>query len=400
MNDTIVTLKKGEGRTIKAGGLWIFDNEIDTITGSFKNGEIVNVRDFDGYPMGRGYINQNSKIRIRLMTRHIDQPIDEEFLRMRVQNAWDYRKTTVDTSSCRIIFGDADFLPGLVVDKYEDVLVVQCLALGMEAFKLTIVNLLKEILKADGIRIRGVYERSDANERTKEGLTKVKGFIGDEFDTSVEIQENGVRYLVDVVNGQKTGFFLDQKYNRLAMQRICKGKKVLDCFTHMGTFALNAGLAGATDVTGLDISEYAIQQAQENAKRNHLEQTVHFRCANVLDELPGLAQEGEKYDVVILDPPAFTKSREATKNAIKGYREINMKGLKLVKDGGYLATCSCSHFMTQELLAKTIQEAARSAHKRLRQVEFRTQSPDHPILWAADESYYLKFYIFQVVDEK
>lgn len=400
MNDTIVTLKKGEGRIIKAGGLWIFDNEIDTITGSFKNGELVNVRDFDGYPMGRGYINQNSKIRIRLMTRHIDQPIDEEFLRMRVQNAWDYRKTTVDTASCRIIFGDADFLPGLVVDKYEDVLVVQCLALGMEAFKLTIVNLLKEILKADGIRIRGVYERSDANERTKEGLTKVKGFIGDEFDTSVEIQENGVRYLVDVVNGQKTGFFLDQKYNRLAMQRICKGKKVLDCFTHMGTFALNAGLAGATDVTGLDISEYAIQQAQENAKRNHLEQTVHFRCANVLDELPGLAQEGEKYDVVILDPPAFTKSREATKNAIKGYREINMKGLKLVKDGGYLATCSCSHFMTQELLAKTIQEAARSAHKRLRQVEFRTQSPDHPILWAADESYYLKFYIFQVVDEK
>lgn len=400
MNDTIVTLKKGEGRIIKAGGLWIFDNEIDTITGSFKNGEIVNVRDFDGYPMGRGYINQNSKIRIRLMTRHIDQPIDEEFLRMRVQNAWDYRKTTVDTSSCRIIFGDADFLPGLVVDKYEDVLVVQCLALGMEAFKLTIVDLLKEILKADDIRIRGVYERSDANERTKEGLTKVKGFIGDEFDTSVEIQENGVRYLVDVVNGQKTGFFLDQKYNRLAMQRICKGKKVLDCFTHMGTFALNAGLAGATDVTGLDISEYAIQQAQENAKRNHLEQTVHFRCANVLDELPGLAQEGEKYDVVILDPPAFTKSREATKNAIKGYREINMKGLKLVKDGGYLATCSCSHFMTQELLAKTIQEAARSAHKRLRQVEFRTQSPDHPILWAADESYYLKFYIFQVVDEK
>lgn len=400
MNDTIVTLKKGEGRIIKAGGLWIFDNEIDTITGSFKNGELVNVRDFDGYPMGRGYINQNSKIRIRLMTRHIDQPINEEFLRMRVQNAWDYRKTTVDTSSCRIIFGDADFLPGLVVDKYEDVLVVQCLALGMEAFKLTIVNLLKEILKADGIRIRGVYERSDANERTKEGLTKVKGFIGDEFDTSVEIQENGVRYLVDVVNGQKTGFFLDQKYNRLAMQRICKGKKVLDCFTHMGTFALNAGLAGATDVTGLDISEYAIQQAQENAKRNHLEQTVHFRCVNVLDELPGLAQEGEKYDVVILDPPAFTKSREATKNAIKGYREINMKGLKLVKDGGYLATCSCSHFMTQELLAKTIQEAARSAHKRLRQVEFRTQSPDHPILWAADESYYLKFYIFQVVDEK
>lgn len=396
----IVTLKKGEGRTIKAGGMWIFDNEIDTIMGSFENGDIVIVHDFDGYPMGRGFINVNSKIRIRLMTRHVEQEIDEEFLRMRVQRAWEYRKTTVDTSSCRVIFGEADFLPGFVVDKYEDVLVVQCLALGMEQFKLKIVELLKEAMSADGIHIRGVYERSDANERKKEGLPKVKDFIGEPFDTNIEIVENGVHYMVDVVNGQKTGFFLDQKYNRLAMQRICKGKKVLDCFTHMGTFALNAGIAGAADVTGLDISEYAIEQANANARLNGLSDTVHFRCANVLDELPKLAAAGETYDVVILDPPAFTKSREATKNAIKGYREINMKGLKLVKDGGYLATCSCSHFMTQELLAKTIREAARSAHKRLRQVEFRTQAPDHPILWAADESYYLKFYIFQVVDEK
>ena len=396
----IVTLKKGEGRTIKAGGMWIFDNEIDTIMESFDNGDIVIVHDFDGYPMGRGFINVNSKIRIRLMTRHVDQEIDEEFLRLRVQRAWDYRKTTVDTSSCRVIFGEADFLPGFVVDKYEDVLVVQCLALGMEQFKRKIVELLKEVLAADGICIRGVYERSDANERKKEGLPKVKDFIGEPFDTNIEIVENGVHYMVDVVNGQKTGFFLDQKYNRLAMQRICKGKKVLDCFTHMGTFALNAGLAGAADVTGLDISEYAIEQANANARLNGLEHTVHFRCANVLDELPKLAAAGEQYDVVILDPPAFTKSREATKNAIKGYREINIKGLKLVKDGGYLATCSCSHFMTQELLAKTIREAARSAHKRLRQVEFRTQAPDHPILWAADESYYLKFYIFQVVEEK
>ena len=285
----------------------------------------------------------------------------------------------MDTSSCRVIFGEADFLPGLVVDKYEDVLVVECLALGMEQFKETIVSLLKGVLKEDGISIRGVYERSDANERRKEGLPKVKGFIGETF-------------------------FLDQKYNRLAMQRICKGKRVLDCFTHMGTFALNAGIAGASDVTGLDISEYAVQQANANAVRNHLEDTVHFRCANVLDELPKLAEAGEKYDVVILDPPAFTKSREATKNAIKGYREINMEGLKLVKDGGYLATCSCSHFMTQELLAKTVKEAAKAAHKRLRQVEFRTQAPDHPILWAnsanVPESYYLKFFIFQVVDEK
>ena len=396
----IVTLKKGEGRTIKAGGAWIFDNEIDTITGRFKNGEVVTVHDFDGYPMGKGFINQNSKIRIRMMTRKPDQEIDESFLKMRVKNAWEYRKTTVDTSSCRIIFGEADFLPGLVIDKYEDVLVLECLALGMEQFKETIVNFLKEILAEDGIKIRGVYERSDANERTKEGLSKVKGFIGDAFDTNVEIVENGVHYMVDVANGQKTGFFLDQKYNRLAMQRICKGKKVLDCFTHMGTFALNAGIAGAVDVTGLDISEYAVSQAEANARLNHLENNVHFRQANVLDELPKLAQAGEKYDVVILDPPAFTKSREATKNAIKGYREINMKGLKLVKDGGYLATCSCSHFMTQELLAKTVKEAAKATHKRLRQVEFRTQAPDHPILWAADESYYLKFFIFQVVDEK
>lgn len=396
----IVTLKKGEGRTIKAGGAWIFDNEIDTITGRFKNGEVVTVHDFDGYPMGKGFINQNSKIRIRMMTRKPDQEIDEAFLKMRVKNAWEYRKTTVDTSSCRIIFGEADFLPGLVIDKYEDVLVVECLALGMEQFKEIIVNFLKDILAEDGIKIRGVYERSDANERTKEGLSKMKGFIGDAFDTNVEIVENGVHYMVDVANGQKTGFFLDQKYNRLAMQRICKGKKVLDCFTHMGTFALNAGIAGAADVTGLDISEYAVSQAEANARLNHLENTVHFRQANVLDELPKLAQAGEKYDVVILDPPAFTKSREATKNAIKGYREINMKGLKLVKDGGYLATCSCSHFMTQDLLAKTVKEAAKATHKRLRQVEFRTQAPDHPILWAADESYYLKFFIFQVVDER
>ena len=303
-----------------------------------------------------------------------------------------------------MIFGEADFLPGITVDKYADVLVVECLALGMEQFKEKIVDFLKEVLAADGIKIRGVYERSDANERKKEGLPKVKGFIGEEFDTNVEIIENGVRYMVDVVNGQKTGFFLDQKYNRLAMQRICKDKKVLDCFTHMGTFALNAGIAGAKEVTGLDISEFAVKQATENARRNNLSDTVKFRCANVLDELPHLAADGEKYDVVILDPPAFTKSREATKNAIKGYREINMKGLRLVKDGGYLATCSCSHFMTQELLARTVKEAAKAVHKRLRQVEFRTQGPDHPILWAntanVPESYYLKFYIFQVVEEK
>ena len=403
MNEAIVTLKKGEGRTIKAGGAWIFDNEIDSVMGSFENGDIVVVHDFDGYMMGRGFINTNSKIRVRMMTRKKDQIIDDEFIKMRVQNAWDYRKNVLlekDLNCCRVIFGEADFLPGLVIDKYDDVLVVESLALGIDKFKLQIVDYLKEAMAADGFSVRGVYERSDAAVRKKEGLAPYKGFIGDEFDTNVEIVENGVHYMIDVVNGQKTGFFLDQKYNRLAIQRLCKGKKVLDCFTHMGTFALNAGIAGAADVTGLDISEFAVSQATANAKLNGLDSTVKFRQANVLDELPKLAEAGEKYDVVILDPPAFTKSREATKNAMKGYREINMKGLKLVKDGGYLATCSCSHFMTQELFVKVIGQAAQAAHKRLRQVEFRTQAPDHPILWAADESYYLKFLVFQVVDEK
>ncbi len=403
MSEAIVTLKKGEGRTIKAGGAWIFDNEIDTVMGSFENGDIVIVHDFDGYMMGRGFINTNSKIRVRMMTRDKEQVINDEFIRMRVKNAWEYRKSVLlekDLNCCRVIFGEADFLPGLVIDKYDDVLVVESLALGIDKFKLQIVDALKEFMAEDGFKVRGVYERSDAAVRKKEGMAPYKGFIGEEFDTNVEIIENGVHYMVDVVNGQKTGFFLDQKYNRLAIQRLCKGKKVLDCFTHMGTFALNAGIAGAADVTGLDISEFAVEQATANAKLNGLDSTVKFKQANVLDELPKLAEAGEKYDVVILDPPAFTKSREATKNAMKGYREINMKGLKLVKDGGYLATCSCSHFMTQDLFIKVIGQAAKAAHKRLRQVEFRTQAPDHPILWAADESYYLKFLVFQVVDEK
>ncbi|MBP3727819.1 MAG: class I SAM-dependent rRNA methyltransferase, partial [Pseudobutyrivibrio sp.] len=342
-------------------------------------------------------------IRVRMMTRNKEQFIDDDFIAMRVKNAWEYRKSVLlekDLNCCRVIFGEADFLPGLVIDKYDDVLVVESLALGIDRFKVQIVEHLKQLMAEDGFNIRGVYERSDAAVRKKEGLAPYKGFIGEEFDTNVEIVENGVHYMVDVVNGQKTGFFLDQKYNRLAIQRLCKGKKVLDCFTHMGTFALNAGIAGAKDVTGLDISEFAVSQATANAKLNGLDETVKFRQANVLDELPKLAEAGEKYDVVILDPPAFTKSREATKNAMKGYREINMKGLKLVKDGGYLATCSCSHFMTQDLFVKVIGQAAKAAHKRLRQVEFRTQAPDHPILWAADESYYLKFLVFQVVDEK
>ena len=423
--NTIVILKKGEGRTIKAGGAWIYDNEIDSIKGTFKNGSVVMVNDFDGYPMGKGFINQNSKIRIRMLNRN-NEEINEEFIMKRVRVAWEYRKTVMyggndlmfaqgritnvngigttgrmDLNCCRIIFGEADRLPGLVVDKYNDVLVVECLALGMDFLKEQVLHCLITVLKEDGIEIKGVYERSDAPVRKKEGLQPYKGFIGKEFNTNVEIVENGISYLVDVVNGQKTGFFLDQKYNRLAMQRICAGKKrVLDCFTHMGTFALNAGYAGAEDVLGLDISEYAVGQAKENAVRNGLEQKVHFKTANVLDELPKLYEAGEKFDVVILDPPAFTKSREATKNAIKGYREINMKGLRLVENGGYFATCSCSHFMTEELFMKVIGQAAQSTHKTLRQIEFRTQAPDHPILWSSDESYYLKFFIFQVCEDR
>lgn len=394
-------LKKGEGRLLKSGGAWIFDNEIESVSGEFVNGDVIRVEDFDGFFMGYGFYNENSKIRIRMLSRWRKGPIDRAFLYQRVKDAWEYRKNVVDTSSCRVIFGEADWLPGLIVDKYEDVLVVESLALGIDRLKPMILDALKEILAKDGIRIRGIYERSDAPVRTKEGLQPYKGFIGPEFDTNVLITENGIKYLVDVVNGQKTGFFLDQKYNRLAIQKLCKGKRVLDCFTHMGTFALNAGIAGASEVTGLDISELAVEQARANADRNGLSDRVHFRVADVLDELPRLNASGEQYDVVILDPPAFTKSRTATKQAIKGYREINMQGLKLVKDGGFLATCSCSHFMTPELFTKTIGEAARSVHRRLRQVEYRTQCADHPILWSGDEnSYYLKFYIFQVCIDK
>ena len=387
----IVTLKKGEGRTIKSGGMWIFDNEIASIMGSFEDGDIVLVHDFDGYPMGKGFINRNSKIRVRLMTRNTEQDINDEFLRKRLENAWEYRKKTVDTSSCRVVFGEADFLPGLVIDKFSDVLVVQSLALGIDKFKEKIVDILKDILEKDGIHIRGVYERSDAKVRKNEGLERIKGFIGIEY---------GVKYYVDVKEGQKTGFFLDQKYNRQSIRKLCKDAKVLDCFTHTGSFALNAGQAGAKSVLGLDASELGVEQAIKNAELNGLSDTVKFECADVFDKLPELEKAGEKFDVVILDPPAFTKSRNSIKNAVKGYREINLRGMKLVKDGGFLATCSCSHFMDYDLFTKTIAQAASNVHKRLRQVEFRTQAPDHPILWAANESYYLKFYIFQVCDEK
>ena len=394
-----VILKKGEGRTLKAGGLWVYDNEIDTIAGDFENGDIVSVHDFDSYFMGYGFINTRSKITIRLMSRHREHPVDEALIEQRVRDAWNYRKAVTDTGCCRLIFGEADFLPGIVIDKFSDVLVVESLALGIDRLKPLILESLKKVLAEDGITIRGIYERSDAKVRLNEGLERTKGFIGPSFDTKVEILENGVKYLVNVADGQKTGFFLDQKYNRAAIARLCKGKKVLDCFTHTGSFALNAGMAGASSVLGVDASDLGVAQAEENARLNHLEDRVKFQCADVFDLLPQLEKQGEQYDVVILDPPAFTKSRNSIKNAVKGYREINLRGIRLVKNGGFLATCSCSHFMDPELFAKTIKEAARSTHRRLRQVEFRTQACDHPILWAADESYYLKFYIFQVCDE-
>ncbi len=400
MSQAICTLKKGEGRTIKAGGMWIYDNEIDSILGSFENGDVVAIHDFDGYFLGYGFINTKSKITIRLLSRKKDAVIDEAFMEQRVRDAWEYRKQTIDTSSCRLIFGEADFLPGIVIDKFSDVLVVESLALGIDKWKPVIVEALKKVLAEDGFTIRGVYERSDAKVRLQEGMERYKGFIGEPFDTKVEIVENGVHYMVDVEDGQKTGFFLDQKNNRAAIHRFCKDKKVLDCFTHTGSFALNAGIAGAASVLGVDASELAVEQARENAGLNGLEDRVQFTCADVFELLPELEKKGEQFDVVILDPPAFTKSRNSVKNAVKGYREINVRGLKLVKNGGFLVTCSCSHFMESDLFAKTIREAANGAHKRLRQVEFRTQACDHPILWAADQSYYLKFYIFQVCEDR
>ena len=395
-----VYLKKGEGRSMKAGGPWVYDNEVERIEGEPLDGDVVSVHDYNGFCLGKGFLNRRSKLRVRMLTRNRNQEIDEAFLRTRVENAWEYRKKVVDTGSCRVIFGEADFLPGLVVDKFSDVLVVQSLALGMDRYKSFILETLKESMAKDGISIRGIYERSDAKVREQEGMPRVKGFLSDPFDTKVEIVENGVKYFVDVAEGQKTGFFLDQKDNRKAIWPLCPGAEVLDCFTHTGSFALNAGLAGARHVLGVDASELGVAQARENAALNGLSDRVEFLCADVFALLPELEAKGQKFDLVILDPPAFTKSRASVKKAVTGYREINLRAMKLIKDGGFLATCSCSHFVDYELFTQTIGQAARNVHKRLRQVEYRTQAPDHPILWDAEDSYYLKFYIFQVCDKK
>lgn len=395
-----VYLKKGEGRSMKAGGPWVYDNEVERIDGEPLDGDVVSVHDYNGFCLGKGFLNRRSKLRVRMLTRNRNQKIDEAFLRTRVENAWEYRKKVVDTGSCRVIFGEADFLPGLVVDKFSDVLVVQSLALGMDRYKSFILQTLTELMAKDGISIRGIYERSDAKVREQEGMPRVKGFLSDPFDTKVEIVENGVKYFVDVAEGQKTGFFLDQKYNRKAIRPLCPGAEVLDCFTHTGSFALNAGLAGARHVLGVDASELGVAQARENAALNGLSDRVEFLCADVFALLPELEAKGQKFDLVILDPPAFTKSRASVKKAVTGYREINLRAMKLIRDGGFLATCSCSHFVDYALFTQTIGQAARNVHKRLRQVEYRTQAPDHPILWDAEDSYYLKFYIFQVCDEK
>ena len=399
MEQAAIRLKRGEGRSFKAGGPWIYDNEIGEITPNCEDGGIVRVEDYNGYVLGWGFLNRKSTIAVRVLSRKADAVIDEAFLEARVRAAWQYRKDTVETDSCRVIFGEADFLPGLVVDKFSDVLVVESLALGIDRLKDTILKALVKVLAEDGIAIRGIYERSDAKVRLKEGMERVKGFLSTPFDTKVEILENGVRYLVDVEEGQKTGYFLDQKYNRRAIQPLCRGKRVLDCFTHTGAFALNAAVAGAREVIGVDASETGVRQAEENARLNGVEDRVKFLCRDVFDLLPEMDRNGERFDVVILDPPAFTKSRDSVKKAVRGYREINLRGIRLVENGGYLATCSCSHFMTPELFTNTIAQAARDARRRLRQVEYRTQSADHPILWGADESYYLKFYIFQVCDD-
>ena len=388
--------------SIRRGHPWVYHTEITEIQGDCTDGYLVDVLTQKGRYLGTGFFNSHSKIRVRMISTNSNDRFDQAFYERRLRYAWEYRKTVMgqDVSCCRLIFGEADSFPGLTVDRFGDILVTQTLSLGVELLKPMLFPALVHILREDGQDIRGVYERSDAKVRLQEGMERYKGFLGAPFDTKVEIVENGVRYFVDVKDGQKTGFFLDQKYNRQAVGRLCRGARVLDCFTHTGSFALNAGICGAEHVIGVDASELGVAQARENAALNGLEDRVEFLCADVFDLLPQLEQQGEQFDVVILDPPAFTKSRSSVKKAVKGYREINLRAMKLVRDGGFLATCSCSHFMDYELFTQTIGQAARNVHKRLRQVEYRTQSPDHPILWAADDSYYLKFYIFQVCDEK
>ena len=404
---TYTVTPKAENAIVK-GHPWVYDAEILNIEGETANGGLVDVISKKGRYLGTGFLSQQSKIRVRLISRNANDRFDEAFWRRKLQWAWDYRKSVMDPTdldACRVIFGEADAFPGLTVDKFHDLLSVQVLSVGMENLQDLLLPALVDILRQDGQPIRGVFLRNDVALRDKEGLPQGKGWYPLPGETPpdspvVEIVENGVKYLVDVENGQKTGFFLDQKYNRRAVGRLAAGKTVLDCFTHTGSFALNAGLAGARHVLGVDASELGVAQARENAALNGLSDRVEFLCADVFALLPELEAKGQKFDLVILDPPAFTKSRASVKKAVTGYREINLRAMKLIRDGGFLATCSCSHFVDYALFTQTIGQAARNVHKRLRQVEYRTQAPDHPILWDAEDSYYLKFYIFQVCDEK
>lgn len=389
-------------RWVEQGHPWIYEAEVVRSEGDFENGCLVDAVSEKGKYLGTGFLSLNSKIRIRLISRNANDKFDEAFWRRRIGYAWDYRKTVMagDLNCCRVIFGEADGFPGLTVDKFADILVTQTLSIGMEKLKPVLFPLIAEILRADGHEISGIFERNDVKIRELEGLAQGKGWFGDEHPEScvTEICENGVYYSVDVENGQKTGFFLDQKYNRLAVARLAKGKRVLDCFTHTGSFALNAAMGGAEHVTAVDVSESAIEMARKNAERNGLSERMDFIAANVFDLLPELEAEGRKpFDFIILDPPAFTKSRKTVHSAERGYKEINLRALRLLPRGGYFATASCSHFMPSELFVKMLRSAALDAGVELRQIEARQQSPDHPILWNVPETDYLKFYIFQVV---
>ena len=393
---TKVILKKNEGRTISSGGFWIFDNEIDSIDSSYNNGDIVEVVSFKDDFLGYGYINDNSKIRIRLLSRNKSDVIDEGFFYRRLKDAYNYRKKTVDIASCRLVFSDSDYLPGLIIDKFEDVLVFEIDTLGMDVRKNLLVEQMRKVLKEDNIDINKVYERSDAKVRQLEGLERTKGFLSEPFDTKIIVDEFGVKINVNIEEGQKTGYFLDQKYNHYAIRKISEGARVLDCCTHTGGFALSAATV-AKEVIGIDYSKLAIDQAIENSKLNDFNNT-EFIVADVFDYLGECIDDNEKFDVVILDPPAFTKSKNSVRNATKGYRQINMDAMKIIKPGGFLVTCSCSEYMPKDLFMKIILEAANSSHKRLRLVESKTQGPDHPIIMGNNVSEYLKCIIYQVND--
>ena len=392
-------------RWVEQGHPWIYADEVIREEGSCENGALVDAVSEKGKYLGTGFVSRESKIRIRLLSRNANDRFDEAFWRRRIQYAWDYRKTVMgeDISCCRVIFGEADSFPGLTVDRFSDILVTQTLSVGMEKIKPMLFPLLVQVLREDGQDIRGIYERNDVAIRALEGMEQNKGWFpldGESHpeSTLTEICENGIYYSVDVENGQKTGFFLDQKYNRLAVARLARGRRVLDCFTHTGSFALNAAKGGAAHVTAVDVSASAIEMARENARRNGLEEKMDFITADVFDLLPELAAKGKApYDFIILDPPAFTKSRKTVNSAERGYKEINLRALKLLPRGGYFATASCSHFMPSELFVKMLRSAALDAGVELRQIEARQQAPDHPILWNVPETDYLKFYIFQVV---